>query len=558
MKHITYSKTTFCLILIGIALFILNHFMPLHRDDYEYALIWNTSIHIQSLSDVYTSLAKHYLEHGGRMVAFSILDSFLLLPKVCFNIANSIVYTLVILLILWHSLEKITWHISPYRIGFAFTLTWLCFPHYGEVATWMCGATVYLWTTLFMLAFLLPYHIHFKTLATSTPSLKNKRLMPLCVIGMFFLGILAGWGIENASLTTLTLASLATWYAKKKNQLVAWQISGFFGCLTGFILLVIAPGNMVRSMQQYGGILRRLGNQFAGNGEMFLYSIPLLFCFILAYRIVKENDLSSSKQKHISTQNNNTKSIFLTLVLSGLALLLSISYITTGFIGKGIGLFIQKYILFPLHLTKAETTIHLFNLTSGIEEMGLYVLLLYLLYTYIKNHLSLSVIKLTSSERNHYLKSIWEKNNTVQFITLCIGMAFFNNLVMLGAPTFPARATFFSIILLIIATLALGNIPIIQNRVNPHIKYMAKLMALFLLPFYGCTVYFAQQITIHDQQQLSIIQEESKKGTAIVSLSSIPIGQRMQRHIFYVDFYNPVSKGGLCRYYQIKDIKIEK
>lgn len=66
-------------ILAGVFLFMLalNHWMPLHRDDYEYSLVWGTSQHIDSFGDMCQSLWNHYLTHGGRMVTVFVLDFFL-------------------------------------------------------------------------------------------------------------------------------------------------------------------------------------------------------------------------------------------------------------------------------------------------------------------------------------------------------------------------------------------------------------------------------------------------------------------------------------------------
>lgn len=43
---------------------LLNHWMPIHRDDYDYSMIWGTAQHIQSFGDVWQSLWNHYMTHG--------------------------------------------------------------------------------------------------------------------------------------------------------------------------------------------------------------------------------------------------------------------------------------------------------------------------------------------------------------------------------------------------------------------------------------------------------------------------------------------------------------
>lgn len=544
-------------LLIFFLIFILNHFMPYHRDDYNYSLIWSTTTHLENLSDVFQSLQFHYMLHGGRMVAFAILDSFLLLPKYIFNIANALVYTVVIFLIVWHSLSKITLNISPYRLGLAFILSWLCFPHYGEVAIWMCGATVYLWTAMLLLSFLLPYHLRWNQY------LQNKSFLEATTVDstatkiskaffLFILGFLAGCSVENAAVISVTLVWLGAWHAKKHNYLKAWHITGAIGNLLGFLFLVAAPGNFVRTVEQDGGIFQRIGNQFAGNGEMLLYITPLLLAVTIVYRIFKERDFTETKEH--AAGKSKTK-IYITFAI---ALILGASYMTDGYIGKSLGDAILSFIITPLgraHDPKLVT--HIYNLTMGIEEMGLYLLLLYVSYNGIVKVISLNAIKLNAKEQKSYVTTLIQSEPTIKGAIVLLVAAFYGNFAMIAAPTFPARATFFSVILLMIATLSLGNMPIVQERLALYKNKIAAILLVFIIPFYCGTVYFSQAIDKYDAHQVAVIQEYAKTNSGEVTLYHMTIKQRMQRHIFYSDFDNGVTRDGISKYYGIKGIHVE-
>ncbi|WP_288218381.1 DUF6056 family protein, partial [uncultured Negativicoccus sp.] len=113
-SHLSWWRRYGGWLLLGAAfiyMFALNNWTPWHRDDYEYALIWQTLVPIESFHDVMTSLARHYQMHGGRMVAFFVLDNFLRWPKVWFNIANALCFILMALGLSWHSaghIEKLS------------------------------------------------------------------------------------------------------------------------------------------------------------------------------------------------------------------------------------------------------------------------------------------------------------------------------------------------------------------------------------------------------------------------------------------------------------------
>lgn len=124
----------------------MNHWMPIHRDDYDYSLIWGTTQHVASLDDVFQSMENHYLTHGGRMVTVFVLDFFLWLGKAWFDLANAAVFTGIVVLLYCHSTRGISLTKEPGTMALAAFLLWLCLPHFGEVAVWKSGSTVYLWS----------------------------------------------------------------------------------------------------------------------------------------------------------------------------------------------------------------------------------------------------------------------------------------------------------------------------------------------------------------------------------------------------------------------------
>ena len=173
-------------------MYALNHLMPLHRDDYDYSMIWQTGRHIASLSDVMESLHRHYLLHGGRMAAFFFLDVFLLLGKGIFDVANALMFLVFTVLLTIHARRDERFWQEPGIFAVMGILAWLSFPHFGEVAVWKCGAAVYLWTGVIVALFLVPYNLHYKTINKGDTPARHWLIGP-----MFALGVLAGWSVET-------------------------------------------------------------------------------------------------------------------------------------------------------------------------------------------------------------------------------------------------------------------------------------------------------------------------------------------------------------------------
>ena len=68
-------------------------------------------------------------------------------------------------------------------------------------------------------------------------------------------------------------------------------------------------------------------------------------------------------------------------------------------------------------------------------------------------------------------------------------------------------------------------------------------------------------LRIENDARIALVQEAARLPNAqetIVTMPPIELRNRALRHIFFEDFDNGVTKGGLCRYYGIKDIKVER
>ena len=546
----SYVRPLVILGVVFIIMLILNMWMPLHRDDYEYSLVWNTTQHIQSMSDVLHSVYLHYWQHGGRAVTVFFLDAFLFWGKLWFDLANAALFTGLVLLMFWHARRAVTWGMASGLLAVTAILAWLSFPHFGEVAIWKSGSTVYLWSAFPAALFLLFYNLQL----AGTAAFKSR----LFCIPMFLLGILAGWSVENLAVTVVTLTFLICVYCYRKQQLLAWMPAGFCGAFLGFIGIVAAPGNYVRYGEQGAGkgIFTHIGNVFAGTGEMVLYILPMILVLLLCWHILQEK--LALRQGVVFPPAPERRQLGRWVMLAFICLLV-FSYFNGGFVAAGIRDFLIAHVLTPIHLNDEKTIEHFANVMAGFEEMVIYWLIIFFFYSLAKSALGFTGEKLRLLAQHARPRQVLQAFPELRFALVMFGAALFNNLVMIAAPNFPARATFSSVALIIIGTVACLQLPAIEERLAlGNVRKVLCLGGLAIGLFtVGASLVLLHSFQREDALRLAVIAKAAQSGVQVVVLPPLQEKNRALRHVFYVDFDNPVTKGGLCRYFGIKDIKVD-
>ena len=515
------------IISIFAVMFALNYLMPLHRDDYDYSLIWATKDHVNSISDVFESTYQHYLLHGGRAFTVFCLNFFLWLGKFPFDVANAIFFTALVILIYFHARREIKLD-EPIILAATGLLTWLSLPHFGEVAVWKSGSTVYLWSAVPALIFLLPYNLALK---------KNLLPTPYSLLPMFLLGLIAGCSVENLAVTVTLLTAAITFYLYKKNIPAKWAAAGSLGSLIGAIILIAAPGNYVRyDVQGEGkGILAHIGNQIAGNAEMILYLLPALLIFLCAINILRDNQ---------------PQKIFVSRPLIAIAIIFIISYFNDSLIFTTLNNFFVNNI-FP-ELNTSEKFIERFeNFMSKSEEMIIYWLIIFIIYLPLKRALGVKGFGIVDA-----LKKFPE----VRYATFLFALALFNNFVMIFAPTFPARATFSSVVMILAGVIAVIRLPIVREKFS--VPIVAKILKIGALAIGSFTIIAALVITYTLRQENDWRVNEVAKAAEIykpvVTFPPITLKNRALRHVFFVDFDNGVTRDGLCKFYGISKIVVSE
>ncbi len=251
-------KSVYLLIILFFFFYILNYLTPMaFGDDYVYSFIWqghseyepliDPVVRVSSLNDLQVSLWRHYFTWSGRTVSHFLTQFFLWLGKDVFNIFNSLISLLLVIEIYW-CMNKgvVSLNFKTAWICWIFFALWVFSPGFSPVFFWLSGACNYLWTAVLLLAFLLPYIR--KYYFFEEPLSKSLAF----TLGMFFLGIIAGWSNENSICWIILVLSYFIYVNKKTGKLENWMFSGLAGLMVGYMLLMLAPGNVARLQAETG------------------------------------------------------------------------------------------------------------------------------------------------------------------------------------------------------------------------------------------------------------------------------------------------------------------
>lgn len=292
LHNLKLSKTqqsTIILASIFLMMLILNLLTPILADDYSYSLALDKT-KIDSFMDIFNYQVWHYFNWGGRTIAHTIAQIFLLSPKMIFNVMNSLIYTVLIYLIYLH--VKGNKEDKPLYLLLIHLALWFLLPVFGQTCIWLVGSCNYLWTTVLILWFLWIYRKNCK---------KNSVVK---LIGIFLLGILAGWTNENTSagLIVILICYMLTNKFINKEKISKLQIVGIIGALIGFGIMILAPGNFVRTEEFQDNsfilvkIIKRAISMTVTAGD---YLLPIVILLIVAISIEIYNNRKMKKDIYI-------------------------------------------------------------------------------------------------------------------------------------------------------------------------------------------------------------------------------------------------------------------
>ena len=305
------KKTWFEINLIFLIMLGLNSLTPLcFGDDYVYAFIWpdqsmyvplpETVQRISSFKEIFISQWSHYCTGNGRMIAHLLVQYFVWQGKIIFNIANTIVFLLLILEIYWIShkgVMTIKGNIAGDLIWIFFVL-WTFTVNFGGVYFWLSGACNYLWMMVILLSFILLYvRKYFQMETKLIESGFGKYLI-------FLWGVVAGWTNENTVCWILLFLALWLFWNRNQKGLESWMWFGLFGLCAGYMLLIFAPGNALRASYYAEHSInlwewRRLQQKLITFGLVEFFQVFLWFFIITSLKKIGRTAMDASVSRQI-------------------------------------------------------------------------------------------------------------------------------------------------------------------------------------------------------------------------------------------------------------------
>ena len=291
---VTGKKGILFLVIIFCLMYILNSLTPLLADDYFSAFIWSgkgVAVRLNDVSggavrrvssfvDVCRCIKGYYLTWGGRVPGGFPITFFIWQGKEYFNLFNTAFFTLLVAEIYWLSHEgKVTLNFNPSYIFGIFFALWAFNASFIDSCLWLAGSCNYLWMLVIVLAFLIPYVRNYFDAAAF------KNCQKKIAVGMFFLGILAGWSHETTTCWIIVVLFYWLYQSYKKGDLQRWQVTGYIGFCIGYALLIFAPGNFSR-LQMQQNTTRVIISQNMLQVKLIELLVIVLFHFLIWYFVV--------------------------------------------------------------------------------------------------------------------------------------------------------------------------------------------------------------------------------------------------------------------------------
>ena len=277
-KLLAFSRSRLLLILFCLGFFALmllcTHWTDLIADDYRYCFSYADDTRIESVAQIFPSMAAHRQSMNGRVVPHFLVQLFLLLPKGIFDVVNALLCAALVWLL--HELAVGKGLPNPVLACALFFALWAFQPDFGQVFLWLTGAVNYLWCGVFSLLWLLPLVQRFRD--ETEPGMAARILF---VVFSFPVGAYSENG--TVALVALWLAFALVDWIWFKHRPALWKILALAAMLAGFAYMMSAPAETVNKSAEM--TFKVLLSNFAETGRMYLRFWPLLVCFPVFYAL---------------------------------------------------------------------------------------------------------------------------------------------------------------------------------------------------------------------------------------------------------------------------------
>lgn len=314
------------ILILTALVFMVHQKTPFMMDDIWYGTNLKTNGPLNNLGDIIESQIWHFNNWGGRCITHGVLQMTLMMSEFVADILNIVMTLMLVYMICSMAKKK---GISAYLTAYVLLFAWNANAKMSMF--WQSGAVNYVYSTVWILLFMQPFLDEWRD---------EQRNYPFIAVWMIPLGICAGWSNENMGPTCflLALATIIYCIKWKKTQVKSWMFLGAIGSFVGSLLVVIAPGNFVRSASiEKKGLVETLWERFYSMlcaGTDFLFPMCLVVVFLILIKCVCFKE--KLKKHHIV--------LLISCILSYGAMVLSPHYpdrATFGTMVLGIVLFVE-------------------------------------------------------------------------------------------------------------------------------------------------------------------------------------------------------------------------
>lgn len=258
------------LLISFIMMVFVYEWLGLHDDDFVYMHVWEGGRKISSISDILLFQYNHFYFWGGRIVAHSILQFLFLVGKPYSSILNAFAFFYLAWIL--YSIVSEEKNLPLYCITLG--LLFYFIPSRSDVLLWNTGFANYIWAPLILFIVAKPF----------LKSVKNEynysviKILPLCLF--------AGWTNENMAPTLVIYILFSIIFIAKTTKTVdKYKLISLLLTTLGCLLLILAPGNFVRSSTTWNGLIStvvyRIHTQlFSWSDWLFL---PMVLFIVLRY-----------------------------------------------------------------------------------------------------------------------------------------------------------------------------------------------------------------------------------------------------------------------------------
>lgn len=226
------------LLIIFIIMLGFNFLTPMLADDFSYSFSFDTNEPMESLGDIFPSMAAHRHILNGRVMPHTLVQLFLMMPKIVFDVFNAA--NAVLLAVLVSAMLSPNYRRRSLLCLCGVFMLWNFTPAFGQIFFWLDGAVNYSWGISAFLIFLLPFIRDYFG--------REKKVSPVLTVLSVIFSFAAGAWSENGSIAAIFAAvclSILTFIREKKISLP--RILSLIAAAAGFVFLMSAPATAGRA-----------------------------------------------------------------------------------------------------------------------------------------------------------------------------------------------------------------------------------------------------------------------------------------------------------------------